>query len=226
MALVPAGEFLMGSNDGESDAQPAHPVSLDAFWLDRYEVTTARYAEFLKVSQRDQPAEWDKVLPSHGKKPVIGVNWEDAEAYCTWAGKRLPTEAEWEKAARGTEGRKYPWGDAVPTDRLANYGKRAQGNVYHEVLKPVGSYEAGKSPEGVYDLAGNVWEWVADWYDSNYYAKSPARNPKGPADGSGRVLRGGSWGNEPSDVRSAGRLWTRPMYRYAIYGFRCAQDAR
>lgn len=229
MLLVPAGEFLMGSNDGGSDEKPVHRVFLDAFYMDQYEVTTERYALFLQATGRKQPFRWDEVsLGSHGDRPVIGVDWHDADAYCRWAGKRLPTEAEWEKAARGTDGRKYPWGNEEPTSRHANFNRSCGGlfsscKPYSDVLVSVGSYEDGKSPYGIYDMAGNVWEWTADWYDSNYYQSSPSRNPTGPSSGEYRVLRGGSWPHIPPGVRSATRYDYSLAKRYGGNGIRCAK---
>lgn len=227
MVLIPSGEFWMGSPDGEGekDEYPRHQVSLDAFYMDKFEVTVSRYAEFVGSTNRSQPEYWDQVdSRKHGNLPVVGVNWQDAGAYCGWAGKRLPTEAEWEKAARGTDGRTYPWGDEPPTGRLANFGKGFMAHAYDERLAPVESYEAGKSPYGLHHMAGNVWEWVADWYGENYYKNSPARNPKGPSSGELRVLRGGSWTNGPVNVRSATRYRYTPTSRIANIGFRCAQD--
>jgi formylglycine-generating enzyme required for sulfatase activity len=202
-----------------------HRVTLDAFYMDKHEVTTGRYAKFLEETGHEHPDHWNEVdLAQHGTRPVIGVNWHDAEAYCQWAGKRLPTEAEWEKAARGTDGRKYPWGNEEPSRSLANYnwdGKRAWEG--YDTLSPVGSYEVGKSPYGVYDLAGNVQEWVADWYSEDYYGSSPGRNPTGPSEGQNKVLRGGSWFDTPQHVRSALRFGDTPMSRGADVGFRCAK---
>ncbi|MDH4080878.1 MAG: SUMF1/EgtB/PvdO family nonheme iron enzyme [Nitrospira sp.] len=218
MVLIPAGEFMMGSRDNDESAQnderPAHPVYLDAFSIDQYEVTTSRYAKFFQATNRAAPHYWsEQVLKRHGNKPVVGVDWNDATAYCAWTGKRLPTEAEWEKAARGTDQRVYPWGNASPSEQRANFSHCCDFKDYG-ALTDVGSYEAGKSPYGAYDMAGNVWEWVADWYDESYYGKSPDRNPKGPSAGQYRVLRGGSWVYVPVNVRSANRLWNSPSERY------------
>jgi hypothetical protein len=188
MALIPAGEFQIGSPDGEGDnnEHPRHRVSLDAFYMDKFEVTVARYAEFVRSTNRAKPAYWNQVdSRKYGKLPVVGVDWRDAEAYCRWAGKRLPTEAEWEKAARGTDGRTYPWGNEPPTPRLANFDKWIAKNSYDKRLAPVDSYEVGKSPYGLHHMAGNVWKWTADWYDEHYYEKSPPQNPKGSSSDTG-----------------------------------------
>jgi formylglycine-generating enzyme required for sulfatase activity len=211
MVLVPAGEFVMGDEkSGQNVKQPAHPVYLNPFYIDQYEVTTVRYAKFFQETNRPAPEYWSaQVLRQHGRKPVVGVDWNDAVAYCSWAGKRLPTEAEWEKAARGTDQRLYPWGNVNPNATLANFDRCCDFKDY-EVLTDVGSSEGGKSPYGAYDMAGNVWEWTADWYDETYYSKSPERNPKGPSSGKYRVLRGGSWLNVPDHVRSANRNWCIP----------------
>lgn len=228
MVLVPAGEFTMGAIEDEKNAQdherPAHSVYLDTFSIDQYEVTTTRYAKFFQQTNRATPEYWsERVLQRHGNKPVVGVDWNDATAYCAWAGKRLPTEAEWEKAARGTDQRVYPWGNQAPTEQRANFNRGDHFN--YAMLTDVGSYEQGKSPYGVYDMAGNVWEWTADWYDEHYYSKSPGRNPKGPSSGEYRVRRGGSWANHPDDVRSAVRYFQSPTFQTDYYlGFRCAQD--
>jgi sulfatase modifying factor 1 len=226
MVLVPAGEFAMGSQEqeGEDDERPRHQIFLDAFYVDTYQVTNGRYARFLKKTGRAQPRDWSRVkLPADGNLPVVGVTWQDAAAYCRWAGKRLLTEAEWEKAARGTDGRKYPWGNDEPTKRHANFGKSE--NDHEAPLLPVGSLEAGKSPYGAYDMAGNVWEWVADWYDESYYRQSPERNPKGPPQGTAKVARGGAWDRHVFNVRSANRSELNPGNRFKDVGMRCGRDA-
>lgn len=226
MVLVSAGEFWMGSPDGEGegDEHPRHRVYLDGFYLDQYEVTTSRFSKFLHERKMPAPQSWsEQAHQFHGNKPVVGVDWNDAVAYCSWAGKRLPTEAEWEKAARGTDQRVYPWGNDAPNERRANFNRGFDFQDYG-VLTDVGSFEQGKSPYGVYDMAGNVWEWTADWYDENYYGKSPSRNPTGPSSGKYRVVRGGSCYHAPFYVRSAYRTWNTPTYRYDNVGFRCAQD--
>jgi len=223
MALVPSGEFTMG---GDSLDNPRHPVYLDAFYMDKYEVTTSRYARFLQATGRQPPFKWSEVgLASPGDRPVIGVTWQDAAAYCRWADQRLPTEAEWEKAARGTDGREYPWGNEAPTSRHANFNKCCEWKGY-TVLAIVGSLEAGRSPYGIYDLAGNVSEWVADWYDKTSYKYELDRNPKGPRDGEEKVVRGGSWYDAGPLQRSALRSRSYPSIPSTDRGFRCAKDAK
>ncbi len=224
MRRVPAGWFTMGSNFGEANEKPRHRVYVDAFYMDTFEVTNSQYAEFIGVTGRERPGYWFQVhLESDGNNPVIDVAWHDADAYCRHYGKRLPTEAEWEKAARGTDGRLYPWGNRTPSPRMANYGKNRLA-FSRGSLKPVGSYEAGKSPYEIYDLAGNVWEWVADWSDWHYYQTSPPRNPKGPSSGQDKLVRGGSWVTGPLHLRSAVRLRSVPTNRDVTVGFRCLQD--
>ena len=207
----------MGSPNGKGQAnlQPSHTVDLDAFYIDQYEVTVERYRRFLKKTKRGNPKYWEQVeLRRDAEKPVVGVTWDDAPAYCEWAGKRLPTEAEWEKAARGTDKRLYPWGPSQPNWTTANFGKADKPQqAYKETLKPVGSYDLGKSPYGAYDMAGNVSEWVADWYD------------EGPSSTEWKVVRGGSWKDKPMALRSTYRLRSPITNRDASHGVRCAQDA-
>ena len=222
MVLVPAGEFIMGSSTGDVDERPERRVYLDAFFMDQNHTTVEQYAKFLDATSHAAPPEWNIMSrPIHQKRPVVNVDWADAATYCTWAGKRQPTEAEWEKAARGTDGRLYPWGNESPTRVHANFRKETWSN--HYVLSTVGSYEDGKSPYGLYDMAGNVWEWVSDWYDSAYYSTAPLRNPTGPATGLSKVVRGGSWGSGPEGLRSAERENHVSSFQGYGTGFRCAK---
>ena len=226
MVLIPSGEFAMGSS-AASDERPAHRVYLDEYYIDTFEVTISRYAKFLgAIPTQQAPHQWNSVkLTEDGDRPVIGVNWSDADAYCRWTEKRLPTEAEWEKAARGTDGRKYPWGDEDPWEGAANFG-RCCGWSGFGLLAAVGTHQAGKSPYGVFDLAGNVWEWVADWYDSQYYKTSPDRNATGPLSGRDKVIRGASWSNRAGDLRASIRDKVSPTYRNYSIGFRCASSVK
>lgn len=226
MVEIPEGTFGMGSDGGQAleDERPKHHVWLPGFFMDLHEVTTAQYAAFLAATHRLAPWQWNMVdLSLHGDRPVIGVDWADADAYCRWKGKRLPTEAEWEKSARGTDGRLYPWGNQVPNKELANVALGARFS-YSQVLVPVQSYEPGKSPYGLYHMAGNVWEWVQDWYAASYYEISPERNPQGPDSGQFKVLRGGSWSDLPKYLLTYGRFKLPPETRNSYTGFRCAKS--
>jgi formylglycine-generating enzyme required for sulfatase activity len=236
---VEAGEFLMGSTDSDidevmaecplckkdffADEQPQHLVFLDAFWIDRTEVTNAQY----KLCADEGVC---RVVPEHmgnydpvGKAnyPIVQVTWNDAIVYCKWAGARLPTEAEWEKAARGTDGRRYPWGTEAINCNMANYAA-PDGHCVGETMSVESYSDLGASPFEAWNMAGNVWEWVNDWYDPNYYALSPAENPPGPAAGKERVVRGGSWNDGHRNMRSADRGLRDPFDRYGLIGFRCA----
>jgi formylglycine-generating enzyme required for sulfatase activity len=227
MAVIPEGSFAMGSDSQQAleDERPKHEVWLDRFLIDLYEVTTGQYAAFLAADKRAAPWQWETVdLGMHRDRPVIGVDWHDADAYCRWAGKRLPTEAEWEKAARGTDGRLYPWGNQDPTAALANFALGARFS-YSQVLMPVDRYEEGRSPFGLYQTAGNVWEWTQDWYGAYYYQASQARNPAGPPEGQFKVLRGGSWSDLPKYLLTYGRFKLPPGTKNSYTGFRCARSS-
>lgn len=227
MVTISAGVFWMGRDGAEAleDERPRHEVWLDEFSIDLHEVTTETYARFLAEMQREPPAFWEQVnLRQHGTRPVVGVSWDDAAAYCKWKGARLPTEAEWEKAARGGDERRYPWGNQKPTSDLANFALGARFS-YDQVLLPVGQLPRGKSAYGVLDMAGNVWEWVSDWYLGNYYEASPARNPQGPDEGQFKGLRGGSWSDLPKYLLTYGRFKLLPNTRNSFTGFRCAKSA-
>jgi formylglycine-generating enzyme required for sulfatase activity len=222
MVLVPAGEFLMGSWTGDVDEQPMRRVYLDAFFFDKDQLTVGQYAKFLEATSHGVPSDWNIMSRAmHKQRPIVNVEWADAVAYCTWAGKRLPTEAEWEKAARGTDGRTYPWGDESPTKFHGNMKKELWNN--HMGLTSVGMFEDGRSPYGINDMAGNVWEWVSDWYDPNYYHTAPQRNPTGPPTGNHKVVRGGSWGSGPEGMRSSERETRLPSFQGYGTGFRCAK---
>jgi formylglycine-generating enzyme required for sulfatase activity len=226
MAEIPAGEFAMGLDGMQAleDERPKHQVWLPAFFIDIYEVTTVQYASFLAATNHLAPWQWNMVdLSQHSDRPVIGVDWSDADVYCRWKGKRLPTEAEWEKSARGTDGRLYPWGNRAPNKDLANFASGARFN-YGQVLMPVQSYEHGKSPYGLLQMAGNVWEWVQDWYATNYYEISSEHNPQGPEQGQFKVLRGGSWSDLPKYLLAYGRFKLPPDTRNSYTGFRCAKS--
>ena len=235
MVLIPAGPFTMGSDDGPHNERPAHTVTLDAYSIDRYEVTLSLYRKFLEEGKYDAPPTWDdEAATLVGDRPAIGMRWESAAAYCRWAGKRLPTEAEWEKAARGTDGRRYPWVEMQPFVDIANYNRGMWVSETITLMAVPGGLEGmsvrhglkegGKSPFGVFHMAGNAAEWVADWYERDYYQKSPERNPSGPMAGEKRVLRGGSWADVPSALRTTARFSAEPNFEDRTIGFRCAAD--
>ena len=228
MVLVQAGAFEMGSQDGGSDESPVHTVTLDDYYIDKYEVSNELYAQCVEDGECQQPSSFRSYTrasyygnPEFDDYPVITVDWEKAQTFCQWRGARLPSEAEWEKAARGTDGRTYPWGEGIDCTK-ANFEDESGYCVGD--TSSVGSYPDGASPYGALDMAGNVWEWVADWYDDDYYSISPYENPAGPASGQYRVLRGGSWFSLADFVRSANRVWSRSNGAGFIFGFRCARS--
>jgi eukaryotic-like serine/threonine-protein kinase len=225
LIFIPGGVFTMGNGSGNADESPEHEIFLDNFWIDQTEVTNRQYTACVKAGNCPEAlsvgsfARQDYFTnPAYEDYPVIYINYEQAQAYCSWAERRLPTEAEWEKAARGTDGRIFPWGNTAPSPDLLNFNR----NVGDTSI--VGNYPAGASPYGVLDMSGNVSEWVADWYDSKYYAGSLHLNPPGPVSGIERVLRGGNW--EDTDInriRAIDRISRLPQARSERYiGFRCA----
>jgi len=264
LVLVPAGNFLMGVTRADEDLlysncpkcdttsfhdAPQRSIYLDAYWIDKTEVTVAQFAKFVNdtgtiTTAKKQGWSWtfnpsinnltqvsgrDWLHPQgnlisigeYGQHPVVNVSWNDANAYCAWTGRRLPSEAEWEKAARGTDGRLFPWGNNLPTTQLANV------NGLTNTL-PVGSYPNGASPYGALDMTGNVWEWTSSYYQDDYYTAMPENNPSGPESGTNRIVRGGSWGSfvniELVYLSSAFRFSDSPGYSSDLLGFRCAGD--
>lgn len=219
---IPAGSFLMGDifRGGNANKRPVHTVYLNSYSISMYEVTFDQYDMFCDATGRSKPSDYGW---GRGRRPVINVSWQDAKAFCDWLSLktgqtiRLPTEAQWEKAARGTDQRKYPWGNGDPNSSLANYNV----NVGKTML--VGSYPSGVSPYGVHDMAGNVWEWCLDWYDSGYYSVSPGSNPQGPSSGKYRVLRSGAWNQGPTNIRCAFRGYGLAEVGDNNEGFRCVR---
>ena len=224
MVHVPTGAFVMGSDSDEDDERPAHRVTVAAFDIDRDEVTVAEYDDCVVAGACAKP----RGPVGGARDPITWVSHNDAAAFCRSAGKRLPTEAEWERAARGDDARRYPWGDRPDCSR-ANFGNyRGEGRCPSGAGHPVavGSFPGGASPYGARDLAGNVWEWVADRYDAHYYARSPSRDPRGPDRGDRRVVRGGACCSMFGLPRASNRLAFPPSYTDEDIGFRCAADAR
>jgi formylglycine-generating enzyme required for sulfatase activity len=242
LLFVPEGDFIMGADATEAlaecqnlrsdcrlewftNAEPPHTVKMDAFWMDEHEVTNKQYAACVSTGKCAPPFQNNSYTrgdyygnPRYDEYPVIYVTWQNAHDYCEWAGRRLPTEAEWEKAGRGTDERLYPWGNEKPTSNLLNFALKV-GDT-----SPIKSYSKGVSPYGVYDMSGNVWEWVNDWYDENYYRTSPASNPPGPAEGTDRVTRSSAWIFYDFDVRVTDRYGNDPKTANNVIGFRCARS--
>jgi formylglycine-generating enzyme required for sulfatase activity len=229
MVTIPAGEFLMGNPEGKgrTDEWPQRSVYLEEFAIDQVEVTNERYLVFVKTTGHRSPPNPYSTGPLLSVKgieqlPVVQTTWYDAKAYCSWAKKRLPTEAEWEKAARGTDGRLFPWGNELATSTRANFDREWEEE---KTLRPVGSLPGGDSPFGVKDMSGNAREWVQDWYDPEYYQHAPDRNPQGPEKrGVVRSIRGGSWHSPISDVTTTARGRGGFALQTHGTGFRCARS--
>lgn len=232
MVLIPAGEFLRGRShplpDDDlkwfptvmKDDRPVRRIFIDAFYLDKHEVTNEQYAAFVKATKQRPPHHWPKgQIPKRQEKfSVVNVSWAESTRYARWAGKRLPTEAEWERACRGlAEGKKYPWGDRAPTKDDARFN-RVDGPDQVCRFKP--------NEFGLFDMAGSAWEWCSDWYEKDYYQSAPDRNPAGPPKGLYRVLRGGSWADVPKYLTCAYRSWARAAERSPNIGFRCAKTVQ
>ncbi len=231
MVLIPAGELTMGRTqttpDDETgmrprillDDRPPHTVRLDAFYMDRHEATHAEYARFVEATGHPRPYHWLEGKPPPGRAdyPIYNIDWSDAKIYCEWASKRLPTEAEWERAARGgVEGAAYPWGDEKPTAIRARFATTdGPGPVERH---PPNAF-------GLHDMAGGVAEWCSDWFERTYYENSPSENPQGPVDGLYKVIRGGAWSDGSRRVTVFFRNWVRPNQRTPNIGFRCVQAA-
>jgi eukaryotic-like serine/threonine-protein kinase len=219
-AYIPAGEFIMG--DGVSKQKfPAHKVYLDAYWIDQFEVTNAMMAICVRSGKCQHPAAYDKFYdqPQYADYPVVYITWWTAEAFCEAAGGKLPTEAQWEKATRGADGRIYPWGDVAPDKALLNFNLQRQG------LTSVYDYLRGISPYGLLNMAGNAREWVWDWYAPDYYQHSPYKNPQGPDTGADKSLRGGSYSDNTQEVQAFHRTHHDPNSAGLNRGFRCAYPA-
>ncbi|ALA60038.1 formylglycine-generating enzyme family protein [Nitrospira moscoviensis] len=227
MVAIPAGPFIRGTDQGGFDERPPREIFLDAFAIDRYEVTNHQYAQFAAATGHRKAGPPSRYAKNVGKmrgpnQPVVYVSWDDAQEYCRWKGKRLPTEAEWEKAMRGSDGRLWPWGNTEQPNG-ANWARMNDG---YDATAPVGTFKLDVSPYGVMDGAGNVMEWVEDWYAESYYRESPDRNPPSPEHGVYRVLRGGGYTTSGGDVRITSRSKMVPDFRDETIGFRCASGSK
>lgn len=227
MVYIPHGDFIRGTDQGGYNERPKRRIYLDAFWIDRFETTNFHYQQFVTATGHRKPGPPSryatKMTDLRGtNQPVTYVSWDDADAYCQWRGKRLPTEAEWEKAMRGTDGRLWPWGNQLDIT-AANFDGIKDGFEY---TAPVGSFGMDISPFGVADGAGNLMEWVADWYDEQAYRHSAERNPTGPPDGTYKVLRGAGYTSRGIDLRITSRMFMVPNFRDETLGFRCAKTGK
>jgi formylglycine-generating enzyme required for sulfatase activity len=227
MVLIPAGPFIRGTDQGGFDEQPQRTLYLSGFMIDKYETTNSQYAGFVAATGHRKSAPPSRYAKNMTRmrgvnQPVVYVSWDDAHAYCAWKGKRLPTEAEWEKAMRGLNGRLWPWGN-VEVASAANWGRVDDG---FEVTAPVGRFRSDESPFGVMDGAGNVMEWVDDWYQENAYRDAAESNPRSPEHGTYKVLRGAGYTSSGSDLRITSRSKMVPDFRDETIGFRCAQDVK
>ena len=223
MVTISAGPFVRGTASGGFDEQPPRTIHLETYSIDRFEVTNHQYQQFVLATGHRKAGPPSRYAKSIGKmrgtnQPAVYVSWDDANEYCRWKGKRLPTEAEWEKAMRGTDGRLWPWGNQEKPNG-ANWARVQDG---YEVSARVGSFSMDKSPYGVMDGAGNVMEWVADWYQEAYYKDSPDKDPPSPEFGTYRVMRGGGYTTTGSDLRITSRSKMVPDFRDETIGFRCA----
>ena len=225
MVLVPAGDFLRGSNSGEPDVTPQRRITLSAYYMDRFAVSQDQYRRCVEAGKCSAPEEeehctWGK--QAKAGYPINCVSWFQADEYCRWAGKRLPTEAQWEKAAAGSTPRRYPWGAKPPTCKLANFALAPDKKKYcHDGTVAVDKFQGSASPFGAVQMAGNVFHWVKDWYGKEYYRSSEARDPMGPFEGTYRVVRGGSWFSREADLRTTMRGPLPPGAKYNYLGFRC-----
>ena len=221
MVYIPEGYFQMGTSSGKSeDTKPMHFVNTSAFFIDKYEVSNDDYQKFMTATNHPKPLFWEDEKFNKPELPVVGVSWYDAMAYAKWKGRRLPTEAEWEKAARGNDGRLYPWGKKWSKGFFLFFVNIYGMDDKYLQTAPVDYYQSGASPFGVFNMSGNVWEWCLDWYAPDYYSNSPEIDPMGPEKTNMKVLRGGSWVNTVDGVQVVHRARNTPHAKNSIYGFR------
>ncbi len=232
MVYVPAGAFMRGSptGRGEDDQKPQRSITLNAFYIDQYAVSMAHYRRCVEAGSctepnKDEICNWG--VDGREDHPINCVSWHQSKGYCEWVGKRLPTEAEWEKSAKGNDGRLFSWGNELPSCELTNYNassQMGQDKYCHGRTIPVGEYPGAASPYGVVQMTGNVYQWASDWYGKTYYQESPDKNPQGPTSGKYRIVRGGSWFNVARDLKVELRGLIPPGTRLNYVGFRCAKN--